>query len=141
MFLLQGTHIIYFSFMLNILMCFLMNEYNQYAKYYVLNRCQIVILCLSIFWWYKTSVLNEILFSNFISLKIFLSEIHIILVLFWTWWNVILFLLLCPYCSNSQNIQKFNLNWMFLHRINTICHLWRVITLCKFILRPVIHNL
>lgn len=49
MFLLQGTDIIYFWFMLNILMIFLLNEYNYYANYYGLKRCQSVILCLGIF--------------------------------------------------------------------------------------------
>lgn len=47
MFSLRGSDIIYFSFVLNILMIFLLNEDNQYAKYYVLNRW--VNLCLSIF--------------------------------------------------------------------------------------------
>ena len=38
MFLLQGTDIIYFTFMLNFLIIFfLLNKYNQYAKYYILN--------------------------------------------------------------------------------------------------------
>lgn len=44
---------------------FFLNEYNQYAKYYVLNRCQYVILCLSIFWWYRASILNENLIQWF----------------------------------------------------------------------------
>lgn len=74
----QGTHIIYFSFVLNILMVFLLNEYNQYAKYYVLNRCQICNFASKYFLMIRTSILNEILFSDFISLKIFLSEIHMI---------------------------------------------------------------